>query len=214
MDTPPNSMGNDVSNRAMMLQGHRLKGPPTLSSMDYPEKQNLENDTPRGSDASQNRSTFDLARRNEGPATAVSHSLASRPWGLETQQDLHKVVKDDGYERSTSPNHCLAPSTSDLKTQQGVHADVRSSYDYGMTAKNLAPNVRDFYMQQNLRPDVESYDEHGVNPPKEAADLCDFEMRRDAMARDSDNGRMPHQVTSGQHDLEKQHGPPHAVAIQ
>ena len=73
MDTPPNSMGNDVSNRAMMLQGHRLKGPPTLSSMDYPEKQNLENDTPRGSDASQNRSTFDLARRNEGPATAVSH---------------------------------------------------------------------------------------------------------------------------------------------
>ena len=68
-------MGNDVSNRAMMLQGHRLKGPPTLSSMDYPEKQNLENDTPRGSDASQNRSTFDLARRNEGPATAVSHSI-------------------------------------------------------------------------------------------------------------------------------------------
>ena len=67
-------MGNDVSNRAMMLQGHRLKGPPTLSSMDYPEKQNLENDTPRGSDASQNRSTFDLARRNKGPATAVSHS--------------------------------------------------------------------------------------------------------------------------------------------
>ena len=78
MDTPPNSMGNDVSNRAMMLQGHRLKGPPTLSSMDYPEKQNLENDTPRGSDASQNRSTFDLARRNEGPATAVSHSRTNR----------------------------------------------------------------------------------------------------------------------------------------
>ena len=63
MDTPPNSMGNDVSNRAMMLQGHRLKGPPTLSSMDYPEKQNLENDALREDDRSTHRPTIELARR-------------------------------------------------------------------------------------------------------------------------------------------------------
>ena len=76
MDTPPNSMGNDVSNRAMMLQGHRLKGPPTLSSMDYPEKQNLENDAVREDDRSTDRPTMELARRKQGPAADVSHSLA------------------------------------------------------------------------------------------------------------------------------------------
>ena len=121
MDTPPDSEVMKVSNSANILSGCRLKEPPTRQESSHPENPNLYPRALLESDASTHRSTFDLAGRNKGPATAVAHSLASRPWGLEKQEELHsKVVKDDDHKRLTSPNHSLAPSTLGLEKQEDL----------------------------------------------------------------------------------------------
>ena len=94
MDTPPDSEVMKVSHSANILPGCRLKEPPTRPSSSHPENPNLYPRALLESDASTHRSTFGFAGRNEGPATAVSHSLAPSTLGLEKQEDLHKKMTD------------------------------------------------------------------------------------------------------------------------
>ena len=74
MDTPPDSEVMKVSNSANILPGCRLKEPPTRQESSHPENPNLYPRALLESDASTHRSTFDLAGRNKGPATAVTHT--------------------------------------------------------------------------------------------------------------------------------------------
>ena len=74
MDTPSNSTVMKASIDADLLQGRRIKGPPTRPNFDHPERTSLLDRDLLGDGRSTHRLDVELSGRKQEPAAAVVHS--------------------------------------------------------------------------------------------------------------------------------------------